>query len=292
MNINASDLRDAFRMIARGISISLPALIAALLLTSYSAAGDNPPDMERIISRGKIIVAMHSEDTPPFFMHDKRGDFNGFDVEMARDIAGKLEVELEFNRDANSFDEVVELVNSKKADVAISMLSNTLRRARSVKFTESYITLKRMLLINRLMLAGRGKDDSDPLEAFNNPETGIGVITGTSYVAFVSEDFPKARIIQYNDWDSLINSVLNGKIMALFYDDLEIKNWIRSNPENALYLQTSVMENKKDHLSLAVHWKDTHLLSWLNNYLRAFTEGDLYDRLVQKYIESEEWRDR
>jgi ABC-type amino acid transport substrate-binding protein len=272
------------------ILILIQAAIITLLFAAHVTAGNIAPDIEKIFKKGKITVAMYYEDTPPFFMHNKKGYLYGFDVDLAQDIARRMGVELEFNRSARSFDEVVELVNRRKADVAISALSSTLGRARLVRFTDSYIVLHRALLINRIELAKQKKRYDDPLQLLNDPEMKIGVIRGTSYVGFAKEDFPKAQILHYKDWNTVVKDVLEGKIIAVLYDDIEIKIWNRANPESALYLQTVIIKNKKDPLSFAVHWKDSHLLSWLNLYLQTIKEDGTYDRLIKKYIESEYWK--
>jgi len=272
------------------ILILIQTAIIILLFATHAVAGNIAPDIEKILKKRKITVAMHCEDTPPFFMRSKRGFFYGFDVELAQDIARRMGVELEFNRSASSFDEVVELIVRRKADVAISMLSRTLSRAKLVSFTDSYIVLHRALLINRIILAKQKMEYEGLLRILNNSGIKIGVIEGTSYVDFAKQDFPKALILLYKDWSSVIKDVLEGKITAVFYDDLEIKEFNRKNPDSALYLQTVIMKDKKDPLSLAVHWEDAHLLSWLNLYLQTIREDGTYDRLFKKYIESEQWQ--
>lgn len=257
---------------------------------AYAAAGDLAPDMERILKKGKITVAIYYDDTPPFFMHDKKGDMFGLDIELARDIAVKLGVKLELNQEARTFDEVVELVYRKKADVAISMISNTLSRAVRVRFTDPYMVLYRALLINRLELARHKKKDEDIAAFLNNPGIKIGVIEGTSYVGFADEDFNRAKRVSYKEWPLAVKDVLEGRISAALYDEIEIKNWNRSHPESALYVQTLIMKDKKDPLSFAVSWEDKHLLAWLNLYLQAIRIDGTYDRLVKKYIGSEQWR--
>jgi polar amino acid transport system substrate-binding protein len=170
------------------------------------------------------------------------------------------------------------------------MLSRTLSRAKLVRFTDSYIVLHRALLINRIILAKQKREYEDLLRILNNSGMKIGVIEGTSYVDFAKQDFPKALILLYKDWNSVIKDVLEGKITAVFYDDLEIKEFNHKNPDSALYLQTVIMKDKKDPLLLAVHWEDAHLLSWLNLYLQTIREDGTYDRLFKKYIESEQWQ--
>jgi ABC-type amino acid transport substrate-binding protein len=266
-------------------------LAVLLLLCPFLTAGeDYPPDIQRILERGKIIVAMYNEDVAPFFMHDREGNFFGFDVELARDIADNLDVDIEFNREAPTFDAVVDQVFRKKADVAVSMLSGTLERAKKVRFTDSYIILHQALLINRLQLARRKRKIKDPVRLLNHPGTRIGEIKGTSYVGFAMEDFPRAEHVHFDSWDDMVAAVLKGDIMALLYDEIEIQNWHHDNPEAALYLQTIIRKDRKDPLAIAVHWKDAQLQSWLNQYLNKIRLNGMMDRLVQKYIVSEKWR--
>ena len=147
-----------------------------------SQGTDLAPDIQRIVERGKIIVAVFFEDVPPFFMHNKKGEFTGIDVEIAQDIANKLGVEVEFNRSPETFDEIVDVVANHEADVAISLLSDTLNRAMRVRFSDSYVELHQTLLINRLELAKRfpEAETADEINlALNQPGIKIGVISGT-----------------------------------------------------------------------------------------------------------------
>lgn len=66
------------------------------------------------------------------------------------------------------------------------------------------------------------------------------------------------------------------------------RGWIEATC-GALYLQTTILREKKDTIALAVHWQDSNFLSWLNLYLeKAGMDGTL-KRLKRVYLESEEW---
>jgi ABC-type amino acid transport substrate-binding protein len=114
---------------------------------------DIPPEINAILKRKQLIVAITATDQTPFYFVNKKGELAGFDVDIAKSIAKELNVEPVFNREAKSFNDVVSLVASGKAELAISKLSRTLARARYVRFSKPYIVLSQGLLINRIRLA-------------------------------------------------------------------------------------------------------------------------------------------
>ncbi len=72
----------------------------ALLLGAFcdmTVAQDYPPDIRKIIDRGKLIVAVYHNDMAPFFMRDSQGGLYGVDIRLTEEIAAKLGVKVEFN---------------------------------------------------------------------------------------------------------------------------------------------------------------------------------------------------
>jgi ABC-type amino acid transport substrate-binding protein len=102
-----------------------------------------PKEIQSIIDRREVIFAMTRADQKPFFYADEQsGTLIGLDVELAYEIANLLGVKAVFNREAGSFDEVVMKVVNKEADIALSKLSRTMRRAEMVRYTIPYITFR------------------------------------------------------------------------------------------------------------------------------------------------------
>ena len=116
-------------------------MVTLLLIAVTAVIGaDYPPDIKRIIDRKKLIVAVVESNHPPFFtVSSKTGKMCGFDVELAEGIAAGLGVELEFNRDAKTFNELVDIVSRHEADIVISKLSLTLTRSKKVLYSNPYI---------------------------------------------------------------------------------------------------------------------------------------------------------
>jgi len=252
-----------------------------------------PLDIDRIQARGTLIVAVYFEDVPPFFMHNRRDEFVGIDVELARDIGRKLGVRVEFERSAQTFDALVEMVASGKADVAISLLSDTLNRATQVRFTQPYAVLRQTLLINRLRLAQsfpNAETNEEIRTLLNQTSIRIGVIAGTSYVDFVRADYPLATHVLYEDFATMEQDLRAGELFALLYDELEIMNWRYANPDGGLHLKTLVLDNRKDTLAIAVNRADGELLAWLNLYLQKAQDDGSLPALLSTYLEQNDWR--
>jgi polar amino acid transport system substrate-binding protein len=256
-----------------------------VLIPGRVVAGDFPPDIQRIMNRGKIIVAMHREDLPPFFMHDKSGRFYGLDVSLAQDVGRRLGVGVKFIRTAKTFDEVIDIVARREADVAVSNLSRTLERSKRVLFTESYISLNLVLLVNRLK-AAQEKKGEDIMKILKDKAQKIGVLIGSSHIGYVKEAFPKAVMKQFKILDpDIIEAVLKGDLFAGFFDEFDVKKVIRERPEVTLHLQMVALEGKKDPIAMAVPWNSVHLLSWLNLYLQTANLDLTVDKVLDQYSE-------
>ena len=146
-------------------------------------------DIARIVERGELVVAMADMDTPPFF-YLREGRLVGLEVEMANDLARELQVAVRFNRQAKSFNEVIDLVARQEADVGISKLSRTLARAQRVRFSEPYLRLNHALAFNRLALAQISRDR--PVQTVVRDFSGtIGVIANSSFADFAAHHFPR-----------------------------------------------------------------------------------------------------
>ncbi len=83
-------------------------LLAAVTGAATAAGGKYLPDLQQILDKKKLVVAVITQDVPPMIETDKDGKLTGFDIELARAIAKRLEVEVEFVRTAETYDGVVD----------------------------------------------------------------------------------------------------------------------------------------------------------------------------------------
>lgn len=224
-------------------------------------------DLQQLIARSKLVVALVDTDYPPLFATSQTGQLQGHNISLVQDIARELGVQVEFVRTTNSFNEVVGMVSRGEADIGLTT-SITLARAQSVLFTQPYLTLKMALLLNRRKLIEQGLVTGlNTLAELYHTTQSIGVLTGSAYVVYAQEHFPKAVLKEYASLPDLLAAVQKGDVIAALRNDLTAKFYLHQHPEAVLWLQLFVDQNAKDYLAFPVRRDRPQLLAWLNAYL-------------------------
>lgn len=243
---------------------------------------DLPTEIKKIKESGKLRVAMHAVDHPPFFMKDEDGIMIGLDVELAQEIAKLLDVTLEINRDSQSFDEVVYHVSRGDADIGISKLSLTFNRALMVRYTKPYIVMRKALLLNRMVLT-KFNGEISVKTLFDQKGSKIGAMANSSYANFGRSLFPNADIIEDTSWpDKIIPRLMRGEIWAAFRDELEVHRSL-SFKDAPLYLLAVNLKEEQDPIMMVVHKDHGNLQEFLDLYLTyGYQKRELKD-VIKKY---------
>ncbi|MEM6837095.1 MAG: transporter substrate-binding domain-containing protein [Cyanobacteria bacterium P01_C01_bin.120] len=253
--------------------------------TSEAAASLMPSDMQRILDRGKLVVAVLGSNNAPFFMDMADGEPGGLDIQLAAAIAAALGVDLELNRSADTFNGVVETVYNREADMAISKISRTMKRSVRVRFSQPYLKMRQGLLINRLRLAQQTNSDN-VVETIRQLTGEVGVIKGSSYVGFLQQQFPQAAIVELESWEDIVDAVSAGEILAGYRDELEIKKVVKTKPDAALQLKTAVLTDTQDALAMVLPWDSTHLLAFANQYLDTLNAEYTADSILTEFADT------
>ncbi|KLU23978.1 amino acid ABC transporter substrate-binding protein, partial [Caballeronia mineralivorans PML1(12)] len=223
------------------------------------------PEFARIVSRGELVVAILGVDQPPFFEeHD--GQLTGIDIDIAKEIAAKLGVKVSFNRDARTFDAVVDLLANGQADMAVSKLSRTLPRAEIISFSVPYVRLHRALLLNRVKFAqfAHGRTVPDVIRSYDGT---IGVVMNSSYSAYVRANFPHAQVTSYPSWGAVLKALDAGEVTAAYRDEFEVKHVLKQDPTASLRLRVVTLEDLDDTIAIGVNVGAPALLAYVNQFL-------------------------
>lgn len=249
----------------RRIRLSLIVILATVAVCLQAWAQPFCEDIQRILDRQKITVAILAVDYPPFFMTGADGRLLGFDVQLVNNIAQELDVKVEFLRTATTFDGVVRQVAEKQADLGISVLSITPDRAQMVYFSTPYVIVHSALLVNRrLWLVEHSKF---PGQDIKNATAALGVVRGTSHVRMARKTFPRATLKEYASLEEEVAAVKKGECLAVLEDDFVIRRYLKQNPGAAVDLHMHVLKDQLDYIGIAVRPDSPHLLAWLNAYL-------------------------
>ena len=249
------------------LGLVLPCLLlgAAPSVQAEPAMSQLPADIARIKQRGQLVVALMGTDSPPFF-YERDGELVGIEVDLAKSIAQELQVKVRFNREAKTYNEVIDLVAQRRADLGVSALSRTLARAQRVHFSQPYLTLNNALVLNRVAFARMAPNQrlEDTVRRYSGS---MGVTAGSSYAEFAKRDFPLAQIKEYANWSAVMAAVQQGEVIAGYGGEFEIKKQIKNEPRAALTLRTVTLKDIKDTWGIAVGVTDPTLLAFVNQVL-------------------------
>lgn len=227
------------------------------------------PGIQKVVDSGELTVALIKHDLPPVIVTGKDGKPAGFEADLARAIAKDLGVAPKFVRTAQTYDDVIRLVAEGKADVAISFLSRTPERAKSVLFTRTYLTQKLTALINRVagLQFGRGCPTIADVLKIAGQEGKLGVQKGTANVARIKAGQPDAKIKEYKSAAELYEAVRGGKVPMSLQGELSARAYLKENPAARIYLKFCTLDTAPDRIGIAVGGGNEDLRRWLDVFL-------------------------
>lgn len=108
---------------------------AAVVLAAASAPADAGEVLDRVMERGKLVVATDAN-YPPQSKQEPDGSFVGFDIDVAREIARRLGAEVEFITPA--WDIITAGKWGGRWDLSVGSMTPTKQRAQVLDFPANY----------------------------------------------------------------------------------------------------------------------------------------------------------
>ncbi|WP_281648016.1 transporter substrate-binding domain-containing protein [Parendozoicomonas sp. Alg238-R29] len=249
-------------------------LLASLALVSTAFAGT----LDDILERGTLRVGFDAG-YQPFEMVNKKGEYIGFDVDFAKQMAKAMGVKVEFVNTA--WDGIIPALLTDKFDIIMGGMTVTPKRNLRVNFADPYIVIGQSVVM-RKELAGKISKPRD----LNDGTYKLAVKLGTTGHEAAKRFFPKAEIFEFETQDDAKLEVLNGKLDAFVYDLPYNSIFASQNEDKVAFIKEPFTY---EPLAWAVRKGDADFVNWLNNYLRQ-TKGDgTYDRIYTKWFESDRW---
>lgn len=244
------------------VKIIALALLTTLCVGVFAACG-NTPTVDSIKKDGKIVMLTNAA-FPPFEYVDG-SDIVGVDVDIAREIAADLGVELEIQN--MEFDGIVGAVQSGKGAIGVAGMSITEERLKNVDFSVEYIQSKLVVLVS--------SDNTEITTPDALTGKNIAVQTGTTSDVFAS-DIEGAAISRYKSFLDAASALTSGKVDAVVVDEMTAAEILASN-SNLVQLADPLTEEK---YAIAVQKGNQTLLDAVNATLnRLISEGK-----IEEYI--------
>ena len=197
------------------------AFMAAALVAGSAAPGQAESTWERIKSSGEVKFAVFNY--PPYFVKDKdTNEWGGALIEMAKDVAKELKVELNMV-EVGGWSELVLAISSGKVDFAAGMQATPVR-ATAIDFAGPIYWIE-WVTVNNKDFGGKNWAD------YNNPDVKVAVMTGTSDQLLLEKWAPKATQVQFKEFSQIILAVKSGRADAFTTTVLSSMIAKEKNPE-------------------------------------------------------------
>ena len=235
--------------------------------------------LENILKRGELRVGFESG-YMPFEMTDKKGNFVGFDIDMAKEMAKAMGVK--FVPVNTAWDGIIPALTTNKFDIIMSGMTITQERNLKINFADPYIIVGQTILLAKkhLGVVNSYKD-------LNNSKYTVTSKLGTTGEQAVKRLIPKANYKSFETEPEAALEVVNGKADAFVYDLPYCVVFNAQQGKGKLVFLDKPFTFEP--LAWAINKGDPDFMNWLNNFLRQVKNDGRYDRIYNKWIKGTAW---
>ncbi len=251
-------------------------LFLVLIALVFNACSDSHKEkkdaLEVIKQRGVLKVGVFS-DKPPFGSVDSKGQYQGYDVVIAKRMA------LDLLGDENKIEFIpveasarVEFLKANKVDIIMANFTRTKEREKVVTFAKPYM---------KVALGVISKDGViKNIEELKDKE--LIVNKGTTADFYFTKNYPNIKLLKFEQNTETFLALLNNKATALAHDNTLLLAWAKQHPEFKLGI-TSLGD--KDVIAPAIKKGNPKLLEWLNNEMDSLISSDFLKEAYKETLE-------
>lgn len=261
-----------------GIVKKLMAIAAATTIAismvgcGNNAKNTNASALEAIKSKGKLVIGT-SADYPPYEFHsnkDGKDEIVGFDIEIAKQFAADLGVELEIKDMA--FDGLLVALQSDKIDMVFSGMTPTDERKQNADFSEIYYTATHGFIL-------RAGEETAITKMEDLKGKKIGVQKGSIQEGIAKENFEAADIKSLDKITDLVLDLKNNKVDAVLAELPVAQINVQKNQGIAIADKLKV-EDKTGGNAIAMKKNSPELQAEINKTIKKLKDEKKIDQFV------------
>lgn len=244
------------------VSFRQVCLVVLVLVAVLAVAGC------RSRSRDVLVMAT-SADFPPFEFVNDAGEYDGFDVHMARALAEILDMELRI--DNMEFTSVIPAVVTGSADVGIAAITANDERRLTVDFTIPYFQTTLVVVVDR----DSGITSSDQLETAR-----VAVQLNTTSDLMAEWFLPDADIRRFERAPDTVAEINTGRVEAIIVDRGVADQFISDNRNLVILDEVLAVEE----YAIAVSKDNADLTRRLNDALTQLKNSGEFQRIYDMFF--------
>jgi cystine transport system substrate-binding protein len=240
--------------------------------TSTSKSTESKDLLTKIKSEGKIRIG--TEGTyAPYTFHDKTGKLTGFDVEIAEEIAKRLDVKPEFIE--TKWDGMFAGLDAKRFDMIVNQVGIKADRQEKYDFSDPYIVSKAVLIVNAA---------DTTIKKFEDLKGKKSAQSLTSNLAKIAED--NGAILQpIESFNQAIDLLTSKRVEATINDSLSYLDLKKQKPDLAIKI---VDEEENAQPNAAMFNKgNKELIDAVNKAISDMKADGTYSKISTKWFDAD-----
>ena len=246
------------------------------------AAGESTrisPVLDRIVAKKELVVGTAGS-MPPLNMTTKDGQIIGIEVDLAKMIAGAMDVKLTLK--PMHFNDLLPALERGEVDVVLSSMTMTPGRNLKFAFVGPYFHSGKSILTKK-----KNVDDLDEIPKMNNPDKVLTALKGSTSQMFVERVLPKAKLVLADDYAQAVAMVRDDKAQAMVADYPICMVSVYRYPDDGLATLTKPISYEP--IGVAVQANDPLLVNWLQNFFNYFEKTGELELLIQRWMKEASW---
>ncbi|MCL6286180.1 transporter substrate-binding domain-containing protein [Ruegeria sp. 2012CJ41-6] len=247
--------------------IGVAAALAAAAALPKQARAQGTGDVQQELSSESVIEGIKRRGViriglgmfVPWSMRDTNGDLIGFELDVGRKLANEMGVEVEFVPTA--WDGIIPALIAGSFDVIISGMTITAQRNLTINFSDPYAWSGATILANRAMTEGF------TIESYNQPDVTFSARRGSNTATYITQLFPDARLLQFDEDGASTQEVLNGNAHATLASEPTPSREARNYPDT-LHVPFNETFNAVGD-SFGYRKGDPDAANFFNNWIRS-----------------------
>lgn len=266
--------------------MSLLFLLALFLTAGPVAATETRQELvrqstlEQIIENNRLRVGFST--FVPWAMKDKKGDFTGFEIEVAQRLANDMGVDIQLV--PTKWSGIVPALLTGKFDIIIGGMGITPERNLKVNFTSPYEFTGMSVVANRKLAKG-----IEGLEDLNTPDTTIVARIGTTAADAARKFLPKAQIRLFDDEGQALQEVLNNRAAAMVASQ-PFPEFQSIKYAEKLFLPLEGDTFTREPIGFAIRKGDPDFLNFLNNWILVRQADDWLQERYNYWFTTQDWK--
>lgn len=237
---------------------------------STGAQDGSTRTVEDIQADGKIVIGVFS-DKNPFGYVDENGEYQGYDIELARQIGTDMGVEVEFvsTEAANR----VEYLKTNKVDLILANFTVTPERAEAVDFCEPYMNVALGAVSHKSHVITSLDDVKDEQ---------VIVISGTTAETYLTANYPNIKQQKFDTYAAAKTAFENDKNALWLNDNTEVIAF--ANADLNEYVVGIETLGNPDTIAPAVAKGNESLLTWINDEMVKLGSQNFFHGAYEKTL--------